>query len=143
MPEIEERLNEEEVELQESNNNCPDILTERTLRTVADRIRQMDGRCEGEGDRASKDSKQQFSFPHRRQRQLLEMLNKLDPSWPSGSLACNEPSIIATQDETEANARDEESTIVSTSNVDVTSRPSLNSSSSLPAWLTERAIDSV
>ena len=74
----------------------------------------------------------------------MEMLNKLDPSWHSDSHACNEPSISFVQDEAEPDARDEESTIVScTSNVDVTSRPSLSSSSSLPSWLTKTTMEGV
>ena len=72
------------------------------------------------------------------------MLNKLDPSWDCDSHACNIPTVNVTKDEAEPDARDEESTIVSnTSNPDVTSRPSLSSSSSLPSWLTRTPMEGV
>ena len=60
VPEMEEGMNIEEME-QEGNGYSPGALTERTLRTVADRIRQMDGRYmyKGDGDtQANKYSKQ-------------------------------------------------------------------------------------
>ena len=66
----------------------------------------------------------------------MEMLNKLDPSWHDDSHASNQPSTSVADDEVEPDARDEERTIVScTPDGDVTSRPSFNSSPSLPSWL--------
>ena len=140
---MEEGLKVEEME-QERNGYSPEALTERTLRNVADRIRQMDGRYVGDGNAQTSRYSKILHLFHRRQRQLLEMLNKLDPSWHCDSSACNEPSISTVQVETEPEAREEESTIVScTSNVEVTSRPSLSSSSSLPSWLTKTSVEGV
>ena len=55
---MEGNLKLDEIE-QDEKDHSPDALTERTLRTVADRIRQMDGRYKGDGDiRASQYTKQ-------------------------------------------------------------------------------------